>query len=179
MECSAYGRSIHPSDEFRAHNLMRFIICLGFSLIGAVLVGGIGLGLSDPPNWVAFTLFAVGGLLGIGATRLFYRYVAPPPKQQSKPQATSALQTHAPFADRLQRFSGVDDSQQDFDDSASTMPFWTRNTSHVPTPPRPPQLMRRILLRIRAIIRGASSTPEHAEQIHRSRRSGQNEVEHR
>ncbi|OYP31605.1 hypothetical protein CGZ80_21190 [Rhodopirellula sp. MGV] len=135
--------------------LMRFIIHFGLSVIGSVLIAGIGLFLLEPQGWIVFLLLAGGSLLGLSVARLFYRYVDCRRTASPSSRTKCIGQSHLPFGDRLRRFSGFDtpDHSEDF---ISNMPFWSRYKSYESNPPKSSLLIRRILIRIRAIIRNSS-----------------------
>ncbi|TWU19189.1 hypothetical protein [Allorhodopirellula heiligendammensis] len=136
---------------------MRYIIYLGLLIIGAAIVSAGGFAVLEPPNSVVYLLFGIGGLLGLSLARLFYRYVDRPLSVTPNSRNHRVSQSYRPFADRLGRFSGFDASDR-AEDFTSNMPVWTRHESCVRTPPRPSFVIHRILIRIRAIIRGDSGT---------------------
>jgi len=130
---------------------------LGF---GFGFAGGMNLATGNVE--LAVVLGSGGGILGLTLADLLYRLIAPPRRRRrpTSPPRTPREQPPQAFEARLAQFArDVQSPSSDpiLDGGRSRMPFWSAVDTFVRVPPKSAALIRRTLLKIRALL-GRSAT---------------------
>lgn len=138
---------------------MRILILVLLATLG-FLVGFMGgMDLASGNVELALALGSAGGVLGLTLTDLLYRLIAPRTRRRRpiSQQTTTRPRVHAPraFESRLAQFAA--DVQRPNSDTVadrqpSRMPFWSAVDSFVRVPPKSAALIRRTLMKIRALL---------------------------
>jgi hypothetical protein len=135
---------------------MRILIVVLLATLGFIFGFAGGMDLSSGNIEFAVMLGSAGGALGLTLSDLLYRLISPRPRRR-RPMSTTPTRMLPPreFASRLAQFAGdvqTPNSDVTADRRRSRMPFWSAVDSFVRVPPKSAALIRRTLLKIRALL---------------------------